>query len=192
MTTERLAFYNFGVHVAPPESETIRGFVLREPVNFEAATRASGFLGRSGYPGVPGTRSWGAQVFPRYIEGSGFTSAPSSLSLWADIESLMAFSYNGVHAEALKNARSWNVKPSWPPLVLWWVSATHRPDWAEGAQRLEHLDDHGPSPHAFTFKQPFGPDGAELTIDRERLKELAARNAERQQDLLERVSKLKV
>jgi hypothetical protein len=81
MTTERLAFYNFGLHVAPPESEIIHGFVLREPLNFEAATRASGFLGRSGYPGVPGIRSWGAQVFPRYIEGSGFTSAPSSLSL---------------------------------------------------------------------------------------------------------------
>ena len=98
METARLAFYNFGLHVAPSDSRAVEGFVLREPPNFEAAARACGFIGRSGYPGYPGPRSWGPQVFPRYIEGSGFTSAPSSLSLWADIESLLAFTYNGVHA----------------------------------------------------------------------------------------------
>jgi predicted component of type VI protein secretion system len=38
------------------------------------------------------------------------TARPSSLSLWQDIESLMAFAYAGVHAEALKNARNWNHK----------------------------------------------------------------------------------
>lgn len=192
MPSARLAFYNFGLHVAPAESEAVKGFVLREPANFEAAARACGFIGRSGYAGYPGARSWGIQVFPRYIKGSGFESAPSSLSLWADIESLMAFTYNGVHAEALKNARNWNVKQTWPPLVLWWVSAYHRPDWHEGVERLEYLADHGPSHYAFTFKQPYGPDGTETAIDRDRVKELAARNAEAQKDLLAHVQTLKV
>lgn len=192
MQSARLAFYNFGLHVAPAESEVVEGFVLREPLNFEAAARACGFVGRSGYTGYPGARSWGVQVFPRYIEGSGFTSAPSSLSLWADIECLMAFTYNGVHAEALKHARNWNVKQTWPPLVLWWVPGHHRPDWEEGVERLEYLADHGPSPRAFTFKRPYRPDGTETTIDRDRVKELAARNAEIQKDLLARVQTLKV
>ena len=192
MQSARLAFYNFGLHVAPAESEAVKGFVLREPANFEAAARACGFIGRSGYAGYPGARSWGVQVFPRYMKGSGFDSAPSSLSLWADIESLMAFTYNGVHAEALKNARNWNVKPTWPPLVLWWVAAHHRPDWQEGVERLEYLADHGSSPHAFTFKQPYGPEGAQISIDRDRVKELAARNAETQTDLLAYVQTLKV
>ena len=192
METARLAFYNFGLHVAPSDSRAVEGFVLREPPNFEAAARACGFIGRSGYPGYPGPRSWGPQVFPRYIEGSGFTSAPSSLSLWADIESLMAFTYNGVHADALKHARNWNVKQTWPPLVLWWVSAYHRPDWREGVERLEYLADHGASPKAFNFKQPFGPDGAEIVIDRDHVKEIAARNAETQKDLLAFVQTLKV
>lgn len=192
METARLAFYNFGLHVAPADSEVIEGFVLREPANFEAASRASGFIGRSGYPGYPGPRSWGPQVFPRYIEGSGFASGPSSLSLWADIESLMAFTYNGVHADALKHARNWNVKQTWPPLVLWWVSAYHRPDWQEGVERLEYLADHGSSPRAFTFKQPYASDGVETVIDRDRVKELAMRNAEGQQDLLAFVQTLKV
>ena len=193
MTIEaRLAMYNFGLHVAPFESDAVEGFRLREPANFEAARRACGFVGRSGYAGEPGARSWGPQVFPRFIEGSGFDSAPSSLSLWVDIESLMAFSYDGVHADALKHARNWNVKPSWPPLVLWWVGPHHRPDWAEAVERFEHLADHGPSARAFTFKIPFGPDGAAVEIDRGRVKELAARNAETQADLLAHVRTLKV
>src|SRR5690606_9202753 len=118
--------------------------------NFDAAERSEGFAGRSGYPGEPGPRSWGPQVFPRFIEGSGFDTAPSSLSLWTDIESLMAFSCSGVHADALKHASTWQVERRWPALVLWWTA--HRPDWAEAIERFEHLHDHRPGPTAFHFK----------------------------------------
>ena len=52
----------------------IQGFALREPLNFEAATRAVGFVGRSGYAGEPGPGSWGEQVFPRFLE-AGQTGA---------------------------------------------------------------------------------------------------------------------
>jgi hypothetical protein len=114
----------------------------------------------------------------------------SSLSLWQDIESLMAFTYTGVHADALKHARNWNVVQEWPPLVLFWVPAGRRPDWAEAVKRLEMLADHGPTPEAFSFKSAFGPDGSALTIDRARVKALAAENASGQADLLERVGTL--
>ena len=118
-----LAMYNFGLHVDELDSPRVQGFVRREPLNFAAAERAPGFVKRSGYRGEPGPRSWGPMAFPRFIKGSGFDSGPSSLSMWADVESLMAFAYTGVHAEALKNARNWNRKNEWPPLVLWWVEA---------------------------------------------------------------------
>lgn len=152
----RLAIYNFGLHVGPEGHPAVEGFVLREPANFEAAW-ASDFVGRSGYGGEPGPRSWGAQVFPRFIQGSGFDSAPSSLSLWKDMESLMAFSYNDVHADALKHGRNWNVRPRWPPLELWWVDEGHTPDWSEGVERLEYLHDNGASARAFTSKNPSPP-----------------------------------
>src|SRR5690606_26686818 len=96
----QLAMYNFGLHVASYDAPEVQGFLLRESLNFAAAEKASGFVARSGYDGEPGPGSWGIQVFPRFIKGSGFDSGPSSLSLWADIESLMAFTYAGVHAEA--------------------------------------------------------------------------------------------
>ena len=188
----RLAIYNFGLHVGREGDPRVEGFVSREPANFEAASRASGFVGRSGYHGVPGPRSWGMQVFPRFIEGSGFDSAPSSLSLWADIESLMAFSYNGVHADALKHGRNWNIKPSWPPLVLWWVAEHRVPDWSDGAERLEYLHDHGVTARAFTFKEPLTPDGEVYVIDREKVRRIAAENGEGQADLLAHVLTLKV
>jgi hypothetical protein len=53
----RLAIYNFGLHVGPEGDPRVDGFVSREPANFEVASRASGFIGRSGYRGVPGPRS---------------------------------------------------------------------------------------------------------------------------------------
>ena len=67
-----LAMYNFGLHVAAYESHEVEGFRLREAANFEAAARAHGFIGRSGYGGEPDAPRWGEQVFPRFIEGSGF------------------------------------------------------------------------------------------------------------------------
>lgn len=188
----QLAMYNFGLHVAPYDAPEVQGFLRREPLNFAAAERASGFVARSGYDGEPGPKSWGLQVFPRFIEASGHDSGPSSLSVWADIESLMAFSYAGVHAEALKNARNWNTRNDWPPLVLWWIEAGRRPDWEQAAERLEWLHDHGASPRAFTFKQANGPGGAPLEIDRGRVKALIEANALGQSDLLEQLKHLPV
>jgi hypothetical protein len=186
----KLAIYNFGLFVAPYESEAVEGFRLREPANFAAAECAAGFLGRSGYDGEPGPDCWGEQVFPRFIEGSGFDWAPSSLSLWADIESLMAFSYSGVHADALKHAKNWQVERQWPALVLWWTEA--RPDWSEAVARFERLHDHGPGPVAFHFKDPYGPDGEKASIDRARMRDLAALNAERHEGILAHVLSARV
>ncbi|MBB4571462.1 DUF3291 domain-containing protein [Rhizobium leucaenae] len=188
---KHLAMYNFGLHVAPYDSPAVEGFRLREAANFEAAARAHGFIGRSGYDGDPGPACWGKQVFPRFIEGSGFATAPSSLSLWTDIESLMAFTYNGVHADALKHARQWNVKQRWPALVLWWVDADVIPEWKDGADRLERLHDEGLSAAAFSFKQPYAATGQPATIDRGRVREIAALNATGQSDLLAHVLALK-
>ena len=190
--SSRLAMYNFGLHVADDDAPEVRGFLLREPLNFAAAEKASGFVGRSGYRGVPGPRSWGAMAFPRFLKGSGRSSGPASLSMWADIESLMAFAYAGVHAEALKNARNWNTKNEWPPLVLWWVEAGRRPNWAEGAEKLEWLHDHGAGAEAFTFKQPYGPDGEPIEVDRVRVKALIEANAPGQKGLLDQVRAMPV
>lgn len=104
----------------------------------------------------------------------------------------MAFSYNGVHADALKHGRNWNIKPNWPPLVLWWGAEHRIPDWSDGAGRLEHLHDHGASARAFTLKEPFTADGEAYAIDRDKVRRIAAENTKGQADLLAHVLTLKV
>lgn len=188
----RLSVYNFGVPKEDFDAPGFEGFLMREPINFEAAERAEGFIGRSGYDNEPGPASWGKQIFPRFLQQTGFDAGTSSLSLWRDIESLMAFSYSGVHADALKYARNWIGERSWPPLVLWWVEDGEIPSWVDGVERLEYLHDNGACARAFTFKVPYGPDEKPTLIDRARVRAIGARNRARQADLLAQVQAMKI
>ncbi|MDQ0420498.1 hypothetical protein J2045_001522 [Peteryoungia aggregata LMG 23059] len=190
--SHHLAIYNFGVHTGSYLTASVQGFALREPLNFEAAARAVGFLGRSGYEGEPGPESWSELVFPRFLMETGRASGVSSLSLWRDIESLMAFTYAGVHADALKHARHWNERQAWPPLVLFWIEAGVFPSWAEAVRRFELLADRGPTAEAFSFKTTFAADGSMIEIDRQRVKDLSAKNVEGQAELLSLVRTLPV
>ena len=169
----RLAIYNFGMFRERSAHSSNQGFHDREAANFAAVERAPGFLGRAGYDDEPERESWGTRVYPRFYVERGDFSSPSTLSLWADLESLMAFTYSGLHVEALRRASEWFVSKTWPPYVLWWVGKEHRPDWYEGVARLERLYDHGPGPAAFNFKAPFDAQGRPAVIDREVVKRLA-------------------
>ena len=41
-------------------------------------------------------------------------------------------------------------------MCLWWIPEGHVPDTTEARERLEHLDRHGPTARAFTFKRRYG------------------------------------
>lgn len=176
MSRPFLALYTFGQFIEAADHPSNQGFHDRNDANLAAVDRAHGLIGRSGYDDDPGPESWGPQVYPRFFrDRHGDEWSPSTLSLWQDIESIWAYTYSGIHAEALTKARGWFQKGDWPPLVLWW--ALERPDWAEAVRRHEHLYDHGPSPHAFGFRQAFDAAGAPLIVDRARVREIAALNA---------------
>lgn len=74
-----------------------------------------------------------------------------NLSVWRDIDSLRAYAYRGPHADYLKRRREWFSRMAEAFSVLWWVPIDHQPTAAEAAERLQHLREHGPSAHAFTF-----------------------------------------
>lgn len=170
-----LALYTFGQFIRPSDDPANQGFHDRNDANLAAVGMAHGLIGRSGYDSDPGPTSWGPQVFPRFFDdtnGDGW--APSTLSWWGDVESVWAYTYSGLHAEALAHGRDWFRKGDWPPLVMWWCDA--RPDWAEGVARLEYLHDHGPSAHAFGFRTCFDASGVPYAVDRERVRAIAALN----------------
>jgi hypothetical protein len=57
----------------------------------------------------------------------------------------------------MRKRRQWFEKFEGMYMALWWVKAGHIPTIEEAKRRLEYLNEHGPSSHVFTFKQPFPP-----------------------------------
>lgn len=85
-----------------------------------------------------------------------------NLSVWADLRSLEAYVYGAAHAAVLRQRRAFFTRMGSPTLVLWWVADGHRPTMAEARERLDHLQEHGPSPFAFTMREAFDAEGRRL------------------------------
>jgi hypothetical protein len=49
-------------------------------------------------------------------------------------------------------------------LALWWIPAGTVPTIPEAQSRLACLREHGPTPHAFTFREPFPPPESSETV----------------------------
>jgi hypothetical protein len=82
-----------------------------------------------------------------------------NLSVWSDLASLREYVYRSDHASVMRGRRQWFERFERVYVALWWVPAGHRPSVPEAVERLEHLERHGPTPFAFGFAEPFGPDG---------------------------------
>ena len=78
-----------------------------------------------------------------------------NLSVWADVRALHQFVCRSGHRHIMARKREWFAEPSEPTMVLWWVTAGHRPSVQEAWQRLLTLREQGPTPRAFTFKARF-------------------------------------
>jgi hypothetical protein len=85
-----------------------------------------------------------------------------NMSVWESVEALAAFAYRSAHREIMRRRREWFEPPSEAYMALWWVPAGHRPTPGEGRARLETLRSEGPSPFAFSFRQPFPAHGDEV------------------------------
>ena len=81
-----------------------------------------------------------------------------NFSIWKTIEDLRTYVYKTAHAELLRERRNWFQQFSGSFLALWWIPAGHIPGIDEAKKRLAHLEEHGPSQFAFTFKTTFPPD----------------------------------
>lgn len=82
-----------------------------------------------------------------------------NLSVWESMDALHQYVYRSGHARVMARRREWFSRMVEATLVLWWVPAEHHPTTDEAVARLEYLRQHGPSAHAFTFKQAFPPPG---------------------------------
>lgn len=78
-----------------------------------------------------------------------------NMSLWRSIDDLHRFVYQSGHLDIMRQRRRWFRPSRQATMVLWWVPAGHRPDFAEAGAKLQQLRSQGASAEAFTFGRPF-------------------------------------
>src|SRR5262245_8233434 len=78
-----------------------------------------------------------------------------NMSVWESLEALQQFVYHSAHVGPLRDRKQWFEPIDGPILAMWWIPAGHMPTVTEALERLAILKARGPSPEAFTFRQPF-------------------------------------
>jgi hypothetical protein len=144
-----LAQVNVALPREPLDSALLADFVAAlEPIN-ALADEAPGFVWRLQGDGGDATA----------VRGFGDERIIVNMSTWESLDALAAFVFHSPHAAVMRERRRWFVAMKEAYAALWWVPARHRPTVREAEERVAHLRAHGPSAHAFTFKQPFPPPG---------------------------------
>lgn len=83
-----------------------------------------------------------------------------NLTVWESIETLKDYVFKSDHANFLRRRRQWFAPmDDLPVLTMWWVPAGHLPTLGEAEKRIDHLAEHGPTAHAFSFHHTFPPPG---------------------------------
>lgn len=84
-----------------------------------------------------------------------------NMSVWESPQALFDFVYRSAHTKVMVRRREWFRRPEAAYQVLWWVPAGHQPSTAEAMEKLKLLQEEGPGPGAFTFKERYpAPDEA--------------------------------
>lgn len=142
-----LAQVNIARMVAPLESETMAGFVVRLDEINSLADKSEGFIWR--FQTEDGNAT--------YLRPFDDDLILFNLSVWESIEALKDYVYRSLHGEVLKQRREWFEKFDGYFMALWWIKAGEIPTVEEAKERLAHLQKHSETPFAFTFKKIFPP-----------------------------------
>lgn len=78
-----------------------------------------------------------------------------NMSVWESKEALHEFVYLSEHVDILRQRGEWFVPQNRPIMALWWQPAGTIPTIIEAKHRLDRLEQAGPTPDAFTFRQFF-------------------------------------
>jgi heme-degrading monooxygenase HmoA len=152
-----LAQLNIGLAKGPMDGPVMAGFAAAlESIN-ELADAAPGFVWRLQ------TEDGDATAIRPYDDERMMVN----MSVWQSLEELRRFVYTSGHTAVMRHRKQWFEQLE-TYLVLWWVPAGDEPTVDEAKARLEHLQEHGPTPYAFTFRASFPhPSSGTLIVDDE-------------------------
>ena len=143
--TFHLAQVNIARAKAPLDSPLMAGFVDGLAEMNALADHSPGFIWRLMTDGGDAT-AVRAYDDPRII---------FNLSVWASVDALKTYAYRTEHAKFFARRDEWFEKTPTAHLALWWITAGTIPTVGDATSRLAHLATHGPTAHAFTFRNPF-------------------------------------
>jgi uncharacterized protein DUF3291 len=149
-----IAEVNIGLPLRPPDSPLLAEFMAAlDPIN-ALADESPGFVWRLQ------TEDGDATAIRAFDDDRLLIN----MSVWESIDALAEFVYRSRHVDVMRRRREWFERISMY-MALWWVPAGHIPSLEEAKERLAHLQEHGPTPYAFTFKARFLPDDELLVED---------------------------
>lgn len=154
MAAHHLAQVNIGRLRAPTDDPLVADFMNALDEINALAERSPGFVWRLQ------TDEGNATALRPYADDD---SILINLSTWASIDALSDYVYRSDHTGFLRRRAEWFERMEELILALWWVPAGHRPTEAEAVARLDHLRQHGPTAHAFTFRHRFDPPDGEAS-----------------------------
>jgi hypothetical protein len=146
-----LAQVNIAHANAPLDDPVMAGFVARLDEINALADESPGFVWR-----LQGDEG-GNATYLRPFEDANIIV---NMSVWETIEHLQQYVYRSAHTELIRQRQAWFKKSAGVYAALWWVPIGHHPRVDEAKMRLEHLEQHGPTPFAFTFQKRFTADAA--------------------------------
>lgn len=145
-----LAQVNVSRLLAPLDSPLLADFVAALDEVNAAGDRAPGFVWRLQTEDGNATaiRAFGWDV-------GGSHGVIVNLTVWTSVEALADFVFSGGHVAIMRRRRRWFAPAAEATTALWWVPAGHRPSTDEAEDAVRRLRAEGPTPQAFTFRQPF-------------------------------------
>jgi hypothetical protein len=159
LVTFHLAQVNVARPLAPIDDPRLAEFMaLLDPVN-ALADESPGFVWRLQ------DESGNATAFRLAGDDESDDRIMVNMSVWTSIDLLSEFVYDSMHVQAMRRRREWFEHFGAPYQAMWWVPSGTLPTLEDAKERLDHLAEHGPTPHAFTFKQRFMPGGAEVRAE---------------------------
>jgi Domain of unknown function (DUF3291) len=146
MTT---AFHLVQVNVArlaaPLDSPQLADFIANlEPIN-AIADASDGFVWRL-------QTEAGDATALRFLDDDWLIV---NMSVWTSLEALRNYVYLSPHADVLRRRHEWFDAMAEAHVALWWIEAGMLPTLVDAEERLLTLRAEGPTPHAFTLKEPY-------------------------------------
>ena len=137
-----LAELNVGRLLAPTDDPRVKTFMDNLDRINGLGKRMPGFVWMMEGSGEPGTGNTENFV-------GDDAQAVLNLTVWEDVASLETFVWGTVHKQFYERRAEWFEVMGQMHFVMWWVPEGDRPSAKEALERLDYLNAHGDSDHAF-------------------------------------------